>query len=63
LVGTPYYCSPEQATSDKEIDYRSDLWSFAVIIYRCLTGELPFTGNKLGALLLNIMHAPLPVPS
>jgi serine/threonine protein kinase len=63
LVGTPLYMSPEQARGTKEIDFRADLWSLAVIAYQCLTGELPFLSEGLGDLLAKIMFEPIPVPS
>ena len=63
LLGTPYYMSPEQAQGVKAIDFRSDLWSFAVIIFECVTGQRPFESEALGDLLIRIMAQPLPVPS
>src|SRR5262252_8922226 len=63
LVGTPLYMSPEQARGTKEIDFRADLWSLAVITYQCLTGQLPFLSEGLGDLLAKIMFEPIPVPS
>ena len=39
LVGTPLYMSPEQARGTKEIDFRADLWSLAVIAFQCITGD------------------------
>jgi len=63
MLGTPYYMSPEQAQGVKTIDYRSDLWSVAVITFRCITGVLPFRSEALGDLLLKLIVAPLPVPS
>lgn len=41
LTGTPLYMSPEQALGDI-VDARSDVWSLAVLWYRCLTGHFPF---------------------
>jgi eukaryotic-like serine/threonine-protein kinase len=62
LVGTSWYMSPEQALGAKGIDFRSDLWSLAVVAFRCLTGTLPFDGDGLGRVLLEIMHGPMPSP-
>jgi serine/threonine-protein kinase len=63
LLGTPAYMSPEQAQGVRGIDHRSDLWSLAVVVYECVTGDLPFDSEAFGDLLLKIMVHPLPVPS
>ena len=63
LLGTPHYMSPEQAQGTKSIDFRSDLWSLAVLAYRCVTGRLPFDSEALGDLLIQIIINPIPVPS
>jgi len=44
LVGTPAYMSPEQALG-QETDFRSDIYSLAVVAYSLVCGELPFTGT------------------
>ena len=54
LVGTPAYMSPEQALCKKEIDFKSDLYSLAVVAFRCLTGHLPFEPEGLGELIVAI---------
>jgi serine/threonine-protein kinase len=63
MLGTPYYMSPEQAQGIKQVDFRTDLWALAVIVYQALTGRLPFESEALGDLLVRIIVAPLPVPS
>ena len=63
ILGTPCYMSPEQVRGLQEIDARSNLWSLAVIAFRCVTGELPFKSGSIGDLLVQIMVGPIPVPS
>jgi serine/threonine-protein kinase len=63
VLGTPYYMSPEQARGLRTVDHRSDLWSVAVMTYRCITGHLPFEGEAVGDVLVRLCTAPLPVPS
>lgn len=63
VLGTPYYMSPEQARGLRSVDYRSDLWSLGVIVFRCLTGRYPFEGEAIGDLLVKICTAQLPIPS
>jgi serine/threonine protein kinase len=46
--------SPEQIFRPKEVDLRSDLWSAAVVAYRCLTGVLPFQGDTFGTMCLSV---------
>jgi serine/threonine protein kinase len=63
VLGTPHYMSPEQARGLRSVDARSDLWSVAVIAYRCIVGALPFEGEAVGDLLVKLCTAPIPVPS
>jgi eukaryotic-like serine/threonine-protein kinase len=60
LLGSPFYMSPEQARGDKDLDARSDLWSLGVILFRSVTGKLPFDGDVLGAVLSKILVDPIP---
>lgn len=57
MVGTPNYMSPEQVVSSRRVDFRTDLWSLAVVVYRCLTGVLPFQGETPGAVYITINQA------
>lgn len=63
IVGSPHYMSPEQIRAFKHIDHRTDLWSFGVILFRCITGHLPFPGEQTSAVLVAVCADPLPRPS
>ena len=63
LLGTPYYMSPEQATGQKDVDHRSDLWAISVIAFECLLGRRPYQSDSLGDLVLQICTRTQPVPS
>jgi len=55
LIGTISYCSPEQIQDAKGVDFRSDIFSLGVVTYEALSGELPFAGEGIVAVLTNIM--------
>jgi serine/threonine-protein kinase len=63
VLGTPQYMSPEQARGLRSVDHRTDLWALGVIVYHALTGALPFKGEAVGDLLVNICTAEPPPPS
>jgi serine/threonine-protein kinase len=50
-LGTPYYMSPEQCRGEK-VDARADVYSFGVICYELLTGQVPFSGDSATAVLV-----------
>ncbi|HVX38157.1 MAG TPA: protein kinase, partial [Gemmatimonadaceae bacterium] len=54
-LGTPHYMSPEQATADKEITGRSDVYSLATVLYEMLAGEPPHTGNSAQQIIMKIV--------
>jgi len=55
-IGTPNYMSPEQVRGTKEIDKRSDIFSFGVLFYELLSSKRPFTGSDLYELMHSIVH-------
>lgn len=61
-IGTPAYMSPEQASGDRDLDARSDLYSLGIVAYQTLCGEPPFLGNTTPALLVkHLAEAPVPI--
>ena len=54
-LGTPQYMSPEQATGERDIDARSDVYSLAAVTYEMLTGQAPFTGPTAQAIVAKVI--------
>jgi serine/threonine-protein kinase len=63
MVGSPSYMSPEQMRNSKNVDCRADLWSVGVILFRCLTGRLPFPATEIAEAVLQICVEPIARPS
>lgn len=61
-LGSPAYMSPEQASGDRDIDARSDIWSLGVLLFEMLTGERPFLGEGQ-EVIDRILRAEIPVAS
>jgi serine/threonine-protein kinase len=60
LMGSPFYMAPEQ-WSDDEPDARADVYSLGIILYQMLTGDVPFKGSSIPAIMKK--HLTLPPPS
>jgi eukaryotic-like serine/threonine-protein kinase len=54
VLGTPFYMSPEQAQALPDVDGRTDLWAVGAILYECLTGHPPHSGNTYEQVIVNI---------
>lgn len=60
VLGSPKYMSPEQVMG-KEIDQRSDIFSLGVMLYEMLTGQAPFNGDNVNAIMYQTLNA-VPAP-
>ncbi len=54
-LGTPHYMSPEQATAEKEITPRSDVYSLATVLYEMLAGQPPHIGGAAQQVIMKIL--------
>jgi len=54
-LGTPQYMSPEQATGDRELDARSDVYSLGAVLYELLSGDPPHAGATVQAVIAKLL--------
>lgn len=55
ILGSPHYMSPEQACGRSDVDHRTDVWAFSVMLYEVITGKRPFEGANYNALISSIL--------
>jgi tRNA A-37 threonylcarbamoyl transferase component Bud32 len=60
-LGTPHYMSPEQAMGERQLDHRTDIYALGAVLYEMVTGEPPFTGATVQAVVAKVMSE-RPVP-
>ncbi len=62
LLGTPQYISPEQALGKSDLDARTDIYAFGVMLYEMLLGRVPYNADTPYAIIHDHIYAPLPRP-
>ena len=62
IMGTPQYISPEQAMGKKELDNGTDIYSFAVMLYEMVVGQVPFNADTPFSIIHDHIYTPLPMP-
>ncbi len=62
MLGSPLYMSPEQARGHRDLDHRSDIWSFGVVLYAALAGHTPHRDTDLLGELLILICTEAPEP-
>ena len=62
IMGTPQYISPEQAKGEKDLDGRTDVYSFAVMLYEMVVGQVPFSADTPFSIIHDHIYSPLPLP-
>jgi serine/threonine-protein kinase len=63
IMGSPLYMSPEQLSSARDVDARTDVWSLGAILYELVTGRPPLVAETLPQLCTAILHRPIEPPS
>lgn len=58
VMGSPFYMSPEQMVSAKDVDTQTDIWALGVVLYELLTGSRPFEGESLPEIAIKVATAP-----
>ncbi len=62
IMGTPQYISPEQAMGKKDLDEGTDIYSFGVMLYEMVVGQVPFSADTPFSIIHDHIYSPLPMP-
>ncbi len=60
IMGSPFYMSPEQMRSSRDVDLRTDIWALGVILYELATGQVPFPGESITEIAIHVATRPTP---
>ena len=63
MLGTPQYISPEQAMGAADLDEGTDIYSFGVMVYEMVVGQVPFSADTPFSIIHDHIYSPLPLPS
>jgi serine/threonine protein kinase len=62
VMGTPQYISPEQALGRDDLDARTDIYSFGVVLFEMMVGQVPFSGESAFSIIHDHIYTPVPLP-
>src|SRR4030042_3172739 len=63
IMGTPQYISPEQAMGKKDLDQGTDIYSFGVMLYELVVGQVPYNADPPFSIIHDHIYSPLPMPT
>jgi serine/threonine protein kinase/tetratricopeptide (TPR) repeat protein len=63
ILGSPLYMSPEQMTSAKDVDERTDIWSLGASLFQLVTGQAPFPGESITEVVSKVLYKEPPSAS
>ncbi|RME08620.1 MAG: serine/threonine protein kinase [Anaerolineae bacterium] len=63
MLGTPQYISPEQAMGLADLDEGTDIYSFGVMVYEMVVGQVPFSADTPFSIIHDHIYSPLPLPT
>jgi serine/threonine-protein kinase len=64
VLGSPVYMSPEQMSSSRDVDGRTDIWALGIVLYQCLSGGFPYEADGVPQLCARVLtEEPIPLSS